>query len=351
MDVPFDQAMLSHDDSLTVSLRQLGLSIRVIEIEGQEVAPHISTAFVPVLQMVLHSDTGKLVKVETLHIGDAVTSTIEAPQQSKISGAMAQIAPLGPIVVTAETFPELQPMIDPAVMDRVRKGPCKYRKGPHDRLFEEHSTTKAIFDWLHSLFFGERPHFRGQWHRHHRGREGHAMMAENPFTGLMEKVGGNDKAAPIGLVEEFPQLKQGLSRPHRHPQEGDGEHERHPHFHHHGQGMHPHGPHRWHGHGRSFHRFFHRVAIGFVYGLAVIITTLMHPAFIYGACVPALCGMVFFVAFFVARRMSMPSEGGEIRLVDDADTMSIDSKDTIIIDIDGEQRDEKLPADVEEEKQ
>lgn len=326
-----------HGDSLigikpsSLSVRQVVVWVRVTEVEGKLLPPRSTTTFHPILQLVVSSANGKVVKTETVSV------------DGKANLGDAHALSLGPVM--HHDMPALLPPVQRwRKMDGQSNSPV--------------SSSSGFFAWLKSFFVSTgqgaavsrrryggchgRGRARGRWFgggrngrggdaRLDHGQDGdsigvfdeasmqhvkhrlssHRPAVENPFSGLME---GGDEGSPDWRA----------SRHHAHHHDmhdadsldgSEGDEDMHRLWHHrfrgqrHGEHMHMH-----HGVGgftvyNRMHRFFRRMAIGFIYGMTLVGTVLVHP-------VTVLVNALLLVMFHVFRRAA-ERRRAQIRLADD----------------------------------
>lgn len=299
----------------TLSIRKVGLWIRITEVEGKEV-PHVTTIYSPILQLIVTGSEGKVHKIQTLSVDgkDPISAALSAP---------------GPIMPFS--LPGLEPV-----------GPVEGRKDdenihPHHRHHGHwHKHKKLGFFARIAQFFGlrsansgwrrrsgdkkgcrghrEHGHFGngteendidmsnrrakyGHRHHHHHDEqhqtpESYRTMTENPFSGVMEY---NEE--PID-ADEIEVESEGSKTDHGHSGHGTRK-------------GHTHRQHRYKNrkHGRCG-GFFHRMAIGIRCGLALFASVVLHPITLM-----TLSSITAFgVLFHFIRRVILNRRGGSIQL-------------------------------------
>jgi hypothetical protein len=322
--VPVSSSSNEHDDDDTTSashaitIRKVGLWIRVIEVEGQAL-PHATTTYTPILQLIVTGSGNKVDKIETLSInGDSPMEGAPGPM----------MIPSGMLPAKEEDAAKVIPVVGSAY-----RGNFRQSRPPHHAF---HPVKKAghpgFLAWLANLLGLSAPNPRipfglrgGGGRRGCKGMrlanatrigkhlETHRPMLENPFSGTLD-----DSAEETTI----PQEKQRHSLK---PYYGYGRHF----YSHHGHAQH----HRHNGqghHGRPcrIRAFFRNLGIGFVYGIALMATFFMHPYTLMSISGIAACALVF----HVIRRIAGKRRTGRVALPDEEDVDDDDDEEEPLTD-------------------
>ncbi|CAD6577361.1 MAG: hypothetical protein CYPHOPRED_000223 [Cyphobasidiales sp. Tagirdzhanova-0007] len=265
-----------------VSIRKVGLWIRVFEIEGKQL-PHTTSIYTPILQLVVTGSEGKVMKIETLSVDgrDPVNEALSAP---------------GPVMTLPNgAFPEVDPVME--------------------KVDQEHQNHSAKPEWRPKSYLkkGGCKGMRKEAFRKEAGAarvKTHRPKVENPFSGMMDEEEGyaSDASTEANVSEEAEgAVKDGHRFGHAHGQD-----------HHHG--------HRRHGRCGGF---FRRMAIGFVTGMALFASVVFHPISLMVA-----SGLITFaILFHGVRRIMQKRRRGQVALGEEADEVLFEHDD----------KDEKVP--------
>jgi hypothetical protein len=295
-----------------VTIRQVGLWIRITEVEGKTLS-HTTSIYTPILQLIVTGSGNKIEKIETL----AIDGKAPIEQAQRVPGP-AMVQGLPPV----EGGPRRTRPFDTS-KDGMNKEPQhhhgdhKHKNGSHGHhghhghdqsengpfgLLGWIARTLGISRWGRPSQTGEprRPCHgaKGMWRIGKDAAQkmnsetapgkviGHRPMLDNPFSGLADDDEGYESA-----TEARKEIKHHM-RPH-HPQHngkpygfGDKKH-----------------------HGKCGN-FFRRMAIGLVYGLALFGSIVMHPITLL--VVSALSASA--VTFHVVRRIVIKKRQGNVRL-------------------------------------
>jgi len=353
-----------------VSIRKVLLWVRITEVEGQEV-PHATTIYSPILQLVVEGSKGKVSKISTLSIDGKppIESILRKPRPVKgFKLPPLEQAGMPDKGKTSHARPPRPPHHHEGDEERPdhhevhEHRPSPPHHGKHDgedgptlprppqppqppqapprphHPHHHHGNHKrpGFFAWLMSKIGFSPPPSSSSFHRPCPGmlrkmheqavaeaREGlteyerkrpshkletHRVMTENPFSGTFDDDEGYTEI-DAEIVADDDKAVGGMVR------EKYGKHGR-PldHHHHHHYGHHEH--HRPHHHHGKCARFFHRLAIGFVYGMATIGTVLMSGYTLFA--VGLLCvGTVAVHGLRHFARRNGNGSGGAISLADD----------------------------------
>ena len=284
-------------EALTV--RKVGLWIRITEIEGQELS-HTTTLYTPILQLVVTSSGNKINKIATLAIDG------KAP----LDGHRAMP---GPVMGMALPEKEASPQ---------QSGHKHHEHGPR---------PSGFLGWLAQIFGlrtvgrehgkgvfgngrnGRRPGCQ-KWRAKMAAKEGkvfnkdeqdrlatHRPIHENPFSGA-------DDEAPASL-NGHKEVKDHMKRPGLAGMGGAPIHERPHHREHHGG--HRHG----HRHGRC-NRFFRDLGLGFVHWFAAIVAIFTHPLTLIGLGALAAGTLTYSLTKRILRRGTQLEEDEQASLFD-----------------------------------
>lgn len=292
-----------------MTIRKVGLWIRITEVEGKTI-PHTAAIFTPILQLIVTDSGNRVEKVQTLAIDG------KAPLEEEALAAMP-----GPAMIKGG-LPNVEPITK---SEHIR---------PHPQLHDGHrghsheQEVAGLLGWLSRTLdlsrwspnrSGSRPgQSRRPCHMHkamagkpesvntHTGEGkvvGHRPMLDNPFSGLAD----DDEGYESGDEKDMNKVGTHI-RPH-HGVKHDGaarpddsfRHRQHHHHHHHKTG--------------KCGRFFRRMAIGFVYGLAMFGAFLMHPTTLFVVSALAASTLIFagIKALIDSRRSN------QVRLGEDGD--------------------------------
>ena len=300
-----------------VSIRKVGLWIRVFEIEGKQL-PHTTSIYTPILQLVVTGSEGKVMKIETLSVDgrDPVNEALSAP---------------GPVMTLPNgAFPEVDPVMEK--VDQEHQNHSGHGAHPHPHHHHEHRHRhrhSGLFRWIAEMlgFRSAKPEWRPKSYLKKGGCKGmrkeafrkeagaarvktHRPKVENPFSGMMDEEEGyaSDASTEANVSEEAEgAVKDGHRFGHAHGQD-----------HHHG--------HRRHGRCGGF---FRRMAIGFVTGMALFASVVFHPISLMVA-----SGLITFaILFHGVRRIMQKRRRGQVALGEEADEVLFEHDD----------KDEKVP--------
>lgn len=302
-----------------VSIRKVGLWIRVFEIEGKQL-PHTTSIYTPILQLVVTGSGGKVTKIATLSVDgrDPVNEALSAP---------------GPVMTLPNgAFPEVDPVMEKGDQEhRNHSGHGATHPHHHHGEHSHRHRHSGLFRWIAEMlgFRSAKPEWRPKSHLKKAGCKGmrkdasrneagaarvetHRPKLENPFSGMMDEGEGyaSDASTEANASEEAEgAVKDGHRFVHAHAHGQD---------HHHG--------HRRHGRCGGF---FRRMAIGFVTGMALFASVVFHPISLMVA-----SGLVTFaILFHGVRRIVQKRRGGQVTLGEEADEVSFEHDD----------KDEKAP--------
>lgn len=267
------------------SVRKVGVFVRITEIEGKEMQ-HSTTIFTPILQLLVTGPGNRIEKIATLSINGKppVMDNVMAPGPATVHGLLAGVP--------------------------VRKFEPQYKQPQRESSFFT-SILRALGFSSSGGKSGRRP-FPGAGHRGCSGARknkvpqnlldaetqkhaiageavarpalaGHRPMLENPFSGMMDDREDNESRPS----------KQRL-----------------------GHHMRPHGRPMRHGRHGKCGGFFRRMAIGFIYGLALAGSVILHPLSLAAYGVLLAGGLAFHVVRRIVKRTRADRAGeGSVRLV------------------------------------
>lgn len=289
-----------------VTIRQVGLWIRITEVEGKSL-PHTTSIYTPILQLIVTGSGNKVEKIETLAIDG------KAPIEQKAHHG------LGPAMVESLPAVEGGPRrarpydLNGELMKEPEHHHNSHHHPHHGHGEDEKRPSFGILGWIaRTLDISRwgRPSRAGA-HRPCHGRKGmmrggneaakmngetapgkvvvHRPVLDNPFSGVADDDEGYESG-----TEARKELK----------------HHMRPHYPSHKDGMPPH-----HGFSNKKHHgrcgnFFRRMAIGFVYGFAMLGAILMHPITLLS--ISALSALA--VTFHAVRRIVIKKRQSAVRL-------------------------------------
>lgn len=275
-----------------MTIRKVGLWIRVTEIEGKEI-PHSTAIFTPILQLVVTGSDDKVEKISTL----AIDGRAPVEDAMAMPGAVriAEMPPLEGVRAKYKPRPEHHPEHDRSKASGLlgwlaaklgledhrgsmqgarRVGGCKGMM----RKMKEHAAEAAPRE--KNVFGSETMEEAGVApHRH----MGHHPMLDNPFSDMAdddEGYAGDDKEID-----------------------------------HHFRPGHGHGPFRHGSHHKKHGRcrnFFRRMAFGVIFGLAMFGGLVLHPFTLMTFAALAAAGLTF----HVVRRHVIKNRQGQINLAE-----------------------------------